>query len=532
MLKSREAAKLLENIVGPDNFSEDAAIIASYILQPFSRSIGQATKDIYEGAKLGAVILPGSTEEVQAIAKVCNRYSITYKALSTGMGAWGVPTREGSLQVDMRRMNRIVKLDDRNMYAIVEPYVTCRELAVEASKKGLTCHIIGAGSQTSVLASVSSGWGHGHDATTTSHNGRNCLGAEWVLPTGEIVRWGLVERGKVGYPGPGLPGIYRGNTGAFGGLGIFTKVAVKLYPWPGPAELEIVGENPTVGYKVPDNMRVYLLAFPSPEKLSEAVYKLTEEEIGYHVWIHPLFMHPQRWMGNSNDDHYEIWERLQSAGLIDKSLDELSVVIAGYSEKELAYKKKVLKEIIDETKATDFLAGVLSEEDKERFFCAQIAAHKPCSEFRVGAGDMASAMGQIMSWDSQTQLKKLMREFQKKYIERGILTDTAGESCWGGPIEQRAAGHTEYPNFIDTRDLDCIKGRVEFLEKSHRKAIEEKLMGSGSIEASVIASVDEIENAALGNYFDFKNKVKDMFDPKGVADAYQYLAGKQKAIEE
>jgi len=530
MLKSREAARLLENIVGPDNFSEDPAIIASYVFQPFPRSVGQASKDIYEAVKLGAVILPGNTEEVQTIAKVCNRYGITYKALSTGLGAWGVPTREGSLQVDMRRMNRIIKLEDRNMYAIVEPYVTCRELAVESSKKGLTCHIIGAGSETSVLASVSNGWGHGHDATTASHNGRNCLGAEWVLPTGEVVRWGLVEEGKAGYPGPGLPGIYRGNTGAFGGLGIFTKVAVKLYPWPGPAALEIRGENQNPGYKVPHNMRVYLLAFPSPEKLAEAVYKLTEEEIAYHAWCHPLFMHPQRWMGSSNDDHYEIWERLRSAGLVDKSLDELSVVIAGYSERELRYKEKVLKEIIGETGATDFLAGVLTEEDKERFFCAQIAAHKPCTEFRIGAGDMGSGMGQIMHWSAQAKLKKWVREFQKKYIERGILIDTAGESCWGGPIEQRAAGHTEYPIFTDTRNLDCMAGRREFLEETHRKAIEEKLMGNGSIEASVIALIDELENAALGDYFDFKRKIKDVFDPKGVADAYQYLAGKQEAL--
>ncbi len=113
-----------------------------------------------------------------------------------------------------------------------EPYVTARELQAEAMKVGLTCHVIGAGCQHSVLASSTSGWGMGVTSNTMSHNSRNLLGFEWVLPSGEVIRVGPVEEGSFGDPGPGLRGCIRGYCGHTGGIGVFTKVAVKLYPWP------------------------------------------------------------------------------------------------------------------------------------------------------------------------------------------------------------------------------------------------------------------------------------------------------------
>lgn len=528
MLKNRETARILENIVGADNFSEDPAIISSYTLLPFATRMA-GSKDVFDMVKLSAVIMPGSTEDVQAIVKACNRYKITFKASSTLMHAWSGSIREGSIHIDMRRMNRIIKLDDKNMYAVVEPYVSGRQLSVEAAKVGLACHIIGAGSQASVLASATSGWGHGHTATTTSYSGRNYLGSEWVLPTGDIVRWGLVEEGKAGHPGPGLAGLHRGSHGAFGALGVFTKAALRLHPWPGPAHLEMTGKNPTPGFKIPENMKVYFLAYPSPEKLGEATYKIVDAQIAYHIWCMPMFFHPQRWMGESNDDHYEVWKKLQAAGLTDKDLDQLTVVIAAYSEKELTYKEKVMADIIRETGAEECLPGFLTDHDMERFFCAQIAEHKPCTEFRLGAGEMTSSWGQFLNWDAQVKAKGAIREMHKKYTIKGVLTDVAGESCWGGPIEQKTLGHVEFVNFTNIRDLDMVRRQTDFVDETKHFSIKEKLLGTTGLYV-VTAKGDRQASEHLGNYFDYKKKIKKALDPNDVVDSTLYLDADRKWV--
>jgi glycolate oxidase len=423
-------------------------------------------------------------------------------------------------------MNRIIKLDDKNMYAVVEPYVTARQVQVETAKKGLTCHVIGCGSQSSILASATSMGGHGHSAHTTSTNARNLLGAEWVMPTGEVVSWGLVDEGKAGHPGPGFMGICRGSVGVMGSLGIFTKAVVKLYPWPGPAEMEITGRSPNLGFRIPDNFKVYHLRFAGPEKIGDAIYKLADAGIAYHIWHFPLFFHPQRWMGESNDEHYEIWKRFEAAGIIDKSLDALTVVLAAYSEKELNYKQKVIKDIMSETTGAEELrlpAGLATEEhDAERFFAAQIAVHKPCTEFRLGGGDMGTSWVQIQSEDGNMKGKRPVREIQRKYVAQGKLIDNAGESAWGGPIEQKALGHIEFMHFTDPTRPELLKAQIDFMEEATEVAIKEKLLGDGI--GTNPAAVDKVMSKYLGGYFDYRRKIKEALDPNSVADQKLYLA--------
>ena len=523
MLKSREAAKTLENIVGEDNFSEDPAVISSYTCQTFPEVFGFYTKEeTMDKINLGAVVMPGSTEEVQAIVKVCNRYRINFKALSTGLGAFGLPVKDGSLQIDMRRMNRIINSDDKNMYAVVEPYVSHLELQAELLKKGLTCHLIGAGAQTSILASATSMVGSGHSATTTGYQGRNVLGEEWVMPTGEVVRWGLVEDGKVGFPGPGFRGIYRGRNGAFGSLGIFTKVAVKLYPWPGPAELEITGKNPTPGCKIPHNFKVYLLALPTPEKLADATYKLADEEIAYHAWYHPLFMHPQRWLGEakSNYDHYDVWKKIEAAGMIDKSLNELTVIIAAYSDKELNYKEKVLKDIIKETGAEDLLPGFVTKDDMERFFAAQIFVHKPCVEFRSGAGETGGGWAQFFSTDTFMKGRRGIRQIFRKYIDQGILNDYGTDTFWAGIEEQRAMTHAEFISHSNWRNPDLRKAQYKFVDETAEFAVRKRLLGTGF---RAIGRGEKSQSKHLGDFYEYKRKIKRAFDPNDVADSSMYV---------
>ena len=283
---TREAYHSLEDIVGKKYISEDPAVLDSY-----RYSLSQASchlgpfYDTYT-PRGEAVLLPDSAEEVQAIVRICNKYKIKVKASSTFWSAMGYPSNENTIQLDMRRMDRILEIDENNMYAVIEPHVVGGALQAELMKKGLNTHLIGSGAASSPLAVATSYQGSGPDAIFMGYSPENLLGAEWVMPDGEIVRTGSVGSGLGWFaadgPGPGVRGLIRGAVGAKGGMGVFTKCALKIYPWPGPPSIPVEGTVPAYKAILPKTMfRAYSLAFPSWQAYGEFAYKFWDAGIGY-----------------------------------------------------------------------------------------------------------------------------------------------------------------------------------------------------------------------------------------------------------
>src|SRR5438105_10031512 len=85
-------------------------------------------------------VMPSSTEEVVGVVKVCNRRKLSLIPLSGGSNLVGatVPI-EGGVIVDMRRMNRILKIDRANLYAICQSAVILSDLQNELKRHKL-CH--------------------------------------------------------------------------------------------------------------------------------------------------------------------------------------------------------------------------------------------------------------------------------------------------------------------------------------------------------------------------------------------------------
>lgn len=191
---SDEDRRELEDALGEENVSREPAVLDGYAFQSFQNH----TTDFPWIPRPAAVVLPGSTAEVQAVVRTCNRHGLKFKALSTGWGAWAGPGEEGVVQIDLRRMDRILEIDEKNMLAVVEPYAVCAQVQAEAIKRGLNLHIIGAGSNTSPLASATSFDGYGATGLATGYSGRNLLAVEWVLPDGEILRLGTWGQGRDG----------------------------------------------------------------------------------------------------------------------------------------------------------------------------------------------------------------------------------------------------------------------------------------------------------------------------------------------
>jgi FAD/FMN-containing dehydrogenase len=78
-----------------------------------------------------AAVAPQSAQEVQAIVKIANKYRIPLWPVSTGRNlAYGgsAPVLRGSVVLDLKRMNRILEVDEQLGYALVEPGVSFFDL--------------------------------------------------------------------------------------------------------------------------------------------------------------------------------------------------------------------------------------------------------------------------------------------------------------------------------------------------------------------------------------------------------------------
>src|SRR5690242_5193139 len=80
-----------------------------------------------ERYKAHAAIAPASTEQVQEIDKIANEARVALWTVSRGKNfAYGgaAPVLSGSVVLDLSRMNRILEVNEKFGYALVEPGVS------------------------------------------------------------------------------------------------------------------------------------------------------------------------------------------------------------------------------------------------------------------------------------------------------------------------------------------------------------------------------------------------------------------------
>ena len=165
--------KEMVNVLGSEHVCDDPAGLEAYGRE--SQSPSFMTRGRYE-----FVVLPGSTDDVQLIVKLSNRYEFPFSVFSTGlfMVTCSALAPYWCL-IDPKRMNQI-EIDERNMYAIIGPYVTHAQVSAEAMKRGLVNGTPEAGSQASSLANHVFAGVQG-TAYRTGYAARNILGLTELL---------------------------------------------------------------------------------------------------------------------------------------------------------------------------------------------------------------------------------------------------------------------------------------------------------------------------------------------------------------
>lgn len=519
MVLPRKVYKMLESVVGPENISDDPVILTVYSFQ-YLADFADPESAKWLPNQPEAVILPGGTEEVQEIVKICNKHDVKIKPHSTGWGFWSGIGLPGVIQMDLRRMNRIIELDEKNMYAVVEPYVTAMQLQAEAMKVGLDCPIIGAGPNHSVLASCTAMMGYGNKGYHTSMNNRNLLGVEWVTPTGEILRLGSLGSGAGWFcgdgPGPSLRGLIRGWHGSMGGFGIFTKCATKLYPWAGPEKPEIRGENPQYEMTVPENFKLYNIYWENWDKQADALYKISESEIGYIIWRACTPMMLPLLLGKTNNEYYEMMKGMYD--MIEKYRFFLTILLASDSERELDYQERVLKDILAET-GGESLEIIISESAPLLILALVTQCYNP-RIFRP-TGQFHTSFGAATSWDMSVKGAKIGEQIRRKYIEEEVFHDDGcGENFWGGPYEHNKFTHFEGLFEYDPIDHQSRQAAMGYFQEAVMKVVENKLgvpLASGPKLVDVLGPI-------YGNFQAWLGKLKKSFDPKNVSDHAFYAA--------
>lgn len=182
------------------------------------------------------VVLPNSIEEIQSLVKLANETKTPITPLAGGVTTSGlaVPTR-GGIVLDFKRMDRIIELNERSSYVIIEPGVTQGQLRTyleEKTDKKLQHSIPGAPPSASVIGNLMI-YGAGHLCHKYGFNHAMCNGIEVVRANGEICKLGAcaVTENWFGIPPmPDLTSLFL--NGWFGTTGIITKLSLQLFPNP------------------------------------------------------------------------------------------------------------------------------------------------------------------------------------------------------------------------------------------------------------------------------------------------------------
>lgn len=221
------ARREFEAALGTDGVIANGTGLAEF-RDPFAPPAG-------EWYEPGAVLLPTSVEEVQAILRIANVHKTPVwthgQGRNNGYGG-PAPRVSGSFVLSLRRMNKVLEVNEESAYALVEPGVRFFDLydhlSASGSKLWMSVPDLGWGSI------VGNTLDHGVGYTPYGdHMGVQC-GMEVVLANGDVMRtglggltnsksWQVYKHGC----GPTPDGLFTQSN-----FGIVTKMGVWLMPPP------------------------------------------------------------------------------------------------------------------------------------------------------------------------------------------------------------------------------------------------------------------------------------------------------------
>src|SRR5215470_1737884 len=203
----------LRAIVGPD----------SVLTSPSDLLVYECDGYTIEKNKPDVVVFPTTTKQVVQIIQTCNEFNVPFLPRGAGTSlAGGCLPVGGGVMIALTRMKRILEVNTRDRYAVVEPGVVNLWLTNHLKKEGFH-FALDPSSQgaCTVGGNIATNSGGPHTlkyGVTVNH----VLGVELVLPDGQVVEAGGPAEDSPGYD---LTGVIVGAEGTFG---VVTKVWVRI----------------------------------------------------------------------------------------------------------------------------------------------------------------------------------------------------------------------------------------------------------------------------------------------------------------
>ncbi len=471
----------LIKILGSEYVTDDQKVLENYSRDYSLTSPGMASFVVY----------PGRTEDVQRIVKLCNDYSIPVVPCSSRVHFRGctIP-RQGGIVLDLRRMNRILSINERNRYVMLEPGVTWGEIQTRLEGLDLmVCPPLLPHPEQSVITSFLE-----REPLVISLYEYNepLMSMEVVWPDGSIFRTGSASAPN--FPdtfvegtnpmGPGTLDFFRLLQGAQGTMGIVTWAMVKTE------------------YRS-SKSKTFFICFDQIEKAIEPLYRIQRRKIGYEC----LLMDSLNLACIISRDGFKGIEALKES--IPRWI--IVLVLRGARrrpEEKFAYEEEALRET-----SADFPGMALGDS-------------------LPGISDSAEYMAKILRgpwlggnpyWKHRYQggcqeiffITKMSRisEFYDMVISIAGRNDfsISKVGCYVQPIDNGRSCHMEFDLFYNPEDGKEIDRVNRLMNEAS-----EVLWNHGALFTRPYGILSDIVYRRSADYTSVLRKVKSIFDPRNI----------------
>jgi glycolate oxidase len=502
MSLERAVYQELEAVVGKDNISEKEYILAG--------NRASVPSDFGEYHSAEAILMPGSTEEVQAIVRICNRYGIKFIPTVSGLFPSAYAKAPGTILLHLKRMNKIIEINEADRYVVIEPGVRHVQLRPELMRRGLSYTVASVGPGGSVLVNFIFSGDH-HNQHGTSRANRYIEGVEWVTPEGKIIRTGSLATGSGWFaadgPGPSLRALIKGYAGAQGNFGIVTRVAIGLDEYRGGGLPEVEGLSPHYSIRIPKARgKVFVYKYGDLARLRDAIVEIGKAEIAFTV-LKYFYLPLAQKMSESAEDFWRLWN-----GAYKTEMERpLIVYLSTWSEEELAYEEKVLAEIVAETGGTPVDESIRSWFDDNMDFFILVSFLQRV--LRLGGGWAPIKLG-ADSVKHIFDVGMAVPEFMLDFTETGKILD-APHDFQIIPMEYGHMAHIELLFMWDRNDPDAQKNVMEFIRRSGET---DRKHGYHAEMPPFVPALLDVLGPLYSNVQIWAKELKEALDPNNVAN--------------
>lgn len=442
----------------------------------------------------GVVCRPDSVEDVRAILTIANRHRVPTTPVSSGTIDYTTHPVPGGLVIDFSWMNRILKIDEKSDYAVIEPGVTIGQLNKAIRDKGYWAPF---GSYPPGICVLPNYTERGHTAMRTSGPYDDVLGLEVVTPTGIVFRTGSAafeahdEWHTVWGPFPDIRGLFMGAGGSFG---VFTKGAVRIYP---------MGET----------RKMVLAGFDSIQQSMEYCVKLgraglAEQNVIWHWAMYTMFefMYGHAKLPSMALVALKPWEK-PPRGFYNIVTAQMS----GYQE-DMETHERICARLAGECGGT-----YISEKRAETEFPGAWEHWKligvdrwPCEKFGQGFVQFGAFS---FVYASPDKIAALERESMESFYEAGM---SFGMTYYSQTVDRGRTQSIRFTPFINPLDKEKSATALKKVDEFYRRVLDKY----GAV-AMLVTHPEQRELLPMtGGYYEVWKLIKRALDPNNIMNPH------------